>query len=95
MSDMSEACADVRAYQARRRASPPDQSLYIVMRDWGKLGLESVTEPDMTRESIAHDIRKGQIYAVVYVIECNPVEGWARDVTAEINEMAARQLEDA
>jgi hypothetical protein len=74
----------------------PDQSLFIVMRDWGKLGFESVSEPEMTRESIAEDIAKGQIYNVAYVIECNPIEGWSKVITDEIFAAAdQRKLERA
>jgi hypothetical protein len=42
-----------------RSLKAPDQSFFIVMRDFGKLGFESVTDPDMTRESIIHDIASG------------------------------------
>lgn len=65
----------------------PDHSLFIVMRDFGRHGLESVSEPDMTRDSLIADIATGQIeQPIVYIIECNPREGWSRDITADIAE---------
>jgi hypothetical protein len=70
----------------------PDQSFFIVTRDYGKLGFESVTDPDATRDSVINDIASGQIDRVAYVIECNPVEGWAHDITADINEAVADRL---
>jgi hypothetical protein len=70
----------------------PDQSFFLVMRDFGKLGFESVTDPNATRESIVRDIASGQIDRVAYVIECNPVEGWSREITSDIKEAAADQI---
>lgn len=72
--------------------SPADQSYFIVMRDFGKLGFESVSDPDMTRDSIINDIATGQIDRVAYVIECNPVEGWSHDITDGINEAVAERI---
>lgn len=73
----------------------PDQSFFIVTRDFGKLGFESVSDPDATRESIISDIATGQIDRVAYVIECNPVEGWSCDCTADIFESVAARLVEA
>lgn len=64
-----------------------DRSLYMVVRHFGDLGMESHTNPDDTRESIVADIVTGQIDRVVAVIEVNPVEGWSRNCTAEIKDM--------
>lgn len=69
----------------------PTAPLYIVMRDFGKLGFESVTDPDMTRASIAGDIATGQIDRVAYVIEAFPLEGSSRDITDDIFEAARKQ----
>lgn len=66
------------------RSILPAAPLFIVMRDFGKLGFESVTSPDATRESIANDIVTGQIDRVAYVIEVDGREGTSRDVTDEI-----------
>ena len=63
----------------------PANSLFIVMRDFGRHGLESVTEPDWTRESILADIATGQIdQPIAYIIEVNAREGWSKDITADI-----------
>jgi hypothetical protein len=80
-----EACRDVRAYQRKRTW---DRSLFVVMRDFGKIGMESVTNPEMTRESLIADIASGQIDRVVLVTELNPVEGWASDITSDVLDAA-------
>lgn len=64
----------------------PDQSSFIVMRDFGRLGLESVTSPDDTRDSIIESIAQRQIDRVVSVVEYNVVEGWSKDITADIRD---------
>lgn len=64
-----------------------DRSLYTVIRHFGDLGMESVTNPDVTREDIVADIATGQLDRVVSVIEFNPVEGWCRDCTHEVKDM--------
>lgn len=64
-----------------------DRSLFTVIRDYGKLGLESQPlEPTVTAEQIAADIASGQIDRVVAVIEFNPIEGWSSDITVSIAE---------
>lgn len=68
-----------------------DQSSFIVMRDFGKLGFESVTSPDDTRDSIIESIAQRQIDRVVSVVEYNVVEGWSKDITADIRD-AVEQL---
>ncbi len=78
---------DIRTYWQHKLIRPaPDQSLFIVMRDYGRLGMESVSDPDMTREGIVRDIVSGQIERVVYVIEVNAAEKWSRDITLSIFE---------
>jgi len=82
----------------RRNHAAPDQSLFIVTRDFGKLGLESVTDPAATRETIINLIATHQIDRVAFVVECNPVEGWSRDITSDVldaAEAAARELQAA
>ena len=73
-----------------------DKPTYLVTRDFGKLGYESVSTPDDTRESIIGDIASGQIDRVVSVIEVFAVEGTARDITDDIRDaVEARMLEAA
>lgn len=60
--------------------------LYIILRDFGKLGFESVSDPEATRASIIDDIASGQIDRVVSVIEVFADEGHSRDVTDDIRE---------
>lgn len=81
----TEACQKVQDYMsAKQRKSVPTAPLYIVMQDFGKFGLESVTNPDMTRESIILDILGGQFNDILYVIEVLPLEGTSRDITDDI-----------
>jgi hypothetical protein len=64
-----------------------DHSQFVVLRHFGDLGMESICNPEMTRETIAADIAVGEIDRVVAVFEFNAVEGWSRDITADIAEM--------
>lgn len=57
---------------------------YEVIRDFGKLGFESVTDPEATKSSIIDDIATGQIDRVVSVTEI--FEDRARDITDDIKE---------
>lgn len=66
--------------------------LYLVVRDFGKLGFESVTHPEDTREGIILDIASGQLDRVVCVIECNPAEGWSRDITSDIRDEVEQRI---
>lgn len=62
--------------------------LFLVLRDFGKLGFESVTRPEDTRMSIAQDIASGQIDNVVSVIEL--VDGIGCDITDTISAIVDR-----
>lgn len=83
--DFTAACADVRSYQRKRTW---DRSLFTVMRNFGDIGLESISTPEMTRESLIADIASGQIDRVVLVTEHNPFEGWSRDITSDVLDAA-------
>lgn len=63
-----------------------DHPQYIVTRDFGKLGLESVSDPHETRAELIDTIVSGQIDRVVSIIEVFAVEGSARDITDDIRE---------
>lgn len=77
---------------AQHRTFP--RPIYLVLRDFGKLGIESVTDPSDTRETIIRDIATQQIDRVVSVIE---IDGsTASDITDEIRSaVEARVLEAA
>ena len=69
-----------------------DVSQFVVTRDYGKNGFESVSHPEWTRESIIRDIIEGQVDRVVSVVEFNSVEGWSNDITDDIRmSVIARQ----
>lgn len=68
-----------------------DASSFVVTRDFGPLGCESVSHPEWTLRSIIRDIIELQIDRVVSVVEFNPVEGWSKDITDSVRE-ATEQL---
>lgn len=71
-----------------------DRPLYLVFRDYGKLGIESVSDPSDTRETIISEITSQQIDRVVSVVEI--VDGQATDITEIIRaEVETRLLEAA
>jgi hypothetical protein len=72
----------------RRNTAAPDRSLFIITRDFGALGLESVTDPNATLGSIINDIATGQIDRVAFIVECNAHEGWSKDCTDDILDAA-------
>lgn len=72
-----------------------DCSQFVVTRDFGALGLESVMHPEATMNSVAFDIVAGQIDRVVSVVEFNVVEGWARDITDDIRDAVRGKREVA
>jgi hypothetical protein len=71
---------------------PIDASQFVVTRDFGNLGFESVSHPEWTRESIVRDIIELQIDRVASVSEFNPVEGWSKDITDDIREAVEARL---
>lgn len=73
-------------------ATVPNAPLYIVQRDFGAPGFESVTQPEMTREGIVADIVSGEIDRAAYVIEVYPLEGISRDITSDIVDEVERRL---
>jgi hypothetical protein len=67
-----------------------DQTVYLVMDDLGRLGRvwreATVGETDL--ETIIVDLLTGQYSNPIGVFGFNPMEGWARDVSADV----AREL---
>lgn len=65
----------------------PDQMIYFVQIDLGKLGIVWVerSPADMDRKTTIADIARGEWQSdVVKILECNPVEHICSDVTEEI-----------
>lgn len=69
-----------------------DRAQYIVTRDFGKLGFESVTDPHETRAEIIDSIVAGQIDRVVSVVEVFVTEWTSRDITDDIKEAVEQRL---
>jgi len=69
-----------------------EQSVYIVLDDFGELLGRAWRETDETRTdraSLIRDLLEGQYDASTRIVAFNTAEGWARDVTGEIaNEVA-------
>lgn len=63
-----------------------DFSTHFVLCDFGKIGRAFLeTDPDRAgREQIVQDIMGGQTGNVLSILEVNPAEGWARDVTEDV-----------
>lgn len=64
-----------------------DRSINLVLCDFGKLGLAYLeTDPSRaSRDEITGAIMSGEIDSeIVSIVEMNPAEGWARDVTEDV-----------
>lgn len=62
-------------------------STCFILCDYGTYGLEwrAATPERASREAVTADILSGQIDdEVVTIIEANPAEGWARDITEAV-----------
>lgn len=58
--------------------------VYMVMRDFGKNGLEGLCYPEHTLRKVADLYRAGEWDNVVKIIEINEAEGTCRDVLEDI-----------
>lgn len=67
--------------------------VYLVTRDFGKLGFEAVSDPEATLSSIVDDISRGQIDRVVSVTEIH--EGIAIDITDAVRDLVEETLRRA
>lgn len=63
-----------------------DQEIHFVLCDFGQHGRAYVeTDPGQAdRETIVRNFIAGEYARPISVIACNPVEGWARDVSENI-----------
>ena len=67
-----------------------ERPVYVVLRDFGKLGIEGVTDPSDTRETIINGLINQQIDRVTCILEI--YEGRSTDVTDDFREaVIARQ----
>ena len=70
-----------------------ERPIYVVLRDFGKLGIEGVTDPSDTRETIINDIASGQIDRVISVTEIIGSE--ASDITEIIRDAVEARVQRA
>lgn len=59
---------------------------HMVVRDFGKLGLEGVYEPGLSFQSLVEDVRDGQYENIHHILALDPEEGICRDVTDDVAE---------
>lgn len=71
---------------------PTEHSYFVAMRDHGRLGLEAIVQPEITRRGVIERIASGEWSDVVFVHHIRDCT--VEDVTAEIME-AAGVMEDA
>lgn len=65
-----------------------DRIMYCAFNDHGKLGIEAIVDPSMTRAELVERIRTGDLGfdKVIRVVAFNAAEGFSLDVTEEIFE---------
>jgi hypothetical protein len=72
-----------------------DQTVYLVMDDLGRLGRiwreAAVGETDL--ETIITDMLTGQYTSPIGVFGFNPMEGWSRDVSADVAQELRRRCD--
>jgi hypothetical protein len=74
---------------ARCSRSPAKPSYYVVMVDLGRLGLEAVVQPEMTRQNVISRLNTGEYGSVVFIDYV--ADGIIEDVTHELIDEADRQ----
>ncbi len=68
-------------------------SMYIVMIDYGRRGLESVVDPEITRRGVIARISTGEYTNIAYILHIEG--GYVFDVTDELMHEAGVVTEDA
>jgi hypothetical protein len=74
----------------------PDEDIYLVLDDFGRLGCSwRETDAQSTdRKTLIRDLVDGQYHNPVRIVAFNTAEGWSRDVTVEIaDELRRRYVE--
>lgn len=69
------------------------EPVYLVLRDFGKLGFQAVADPEATLSSVIHEIVTGEIDRVVSVTEIH--EGRASDITDQVRDLVHETLKRA
>ena len=59
---------------------------HLVVRDFGKLGLEGIYEPGLSFQSLVEDVRDGQYEDIHHILALDLEEGTCRDVTEDVAE---------
>jgi hypothetical protein len=72
-----------------------DQTVYLVVDDLGRLG-RVFREADLEatdRETVIQELLDGQYSNPIGVFGFNPLEGWARDVSADVAQELRRRCD--
>ena len=67
--------------------APVNHDVYLVLEDFGgRLGCAwcETAEEDANRATLVRHLVEGQYEHPVRIVAFNPIEGWSRDVTADI-----------
>lgn len=84
--------ADVRV--APMPSLVPDHDTYIVLDDFGPLGMawRETDEAATGRAALIRNVLDGQYESPVRIVAFNTTEGWCRDVTVEIADEVRRRF---
>jgi hypothetical protein len=67
-------------------------SYYVVMCDFGRLGLEAIVKPEITRRNVIDRIKSGEYQLIQFI---HHIDGLSvEDVTAELIDLAEAELKD-
>ncbi len=64
-------------------------SYFVVMQDFGRLGLEAVVQPEITRREVVSRIRSGEYRDIVFIhlVDGMYIENLTKEILAEAREM--------
>lgn len=69
-----------------------NHSYYVVMQDFGRLGLEATVTPETTRRNVVDRIKSGEYQLIQFI---HHIDGLSvEDVTAELIDLAEAELKD-
>ncbi|MCS3692034.1 hypothetical protein ABIF07_001050 [Bradyrhizobium elkanii] len=73
-------------------AQRTNHSYFVVMQDFGRLGLEATVNPETTRRNVIDRIKSGEYQLIQFI---HHIDGLSvEDVTAELIDLAEAELKD-
>lgn len=70
----------------------PNHSYFVVMRDYGKDGLEAVVDPEITRRGVVARLKSCEYHHVVFIHFVT--DGHVEDLTDELIDEAEAELKE-